>query len=200
MFPTIIKQYHSTTVEDVFKSIEPYLESIWSDPRSLMTDAFSSKTGYVFCQENYNTGNGIHTLPETVPLINELEIMLQDYWNHSEFNQEFKPKVVFMTAFKQVEFGSEVRKHEHDEFMLTGCVYPYIKNKHTIIFENPVFPAWPTEEGSVTHPTYEVPLTTGAVIIWPGIIKHTIISETIDDWPGGATRIGFPFFVKVERK
>jgi hypothetical protein len=200
MFPTIIKQYHSNTVEEVFKSIEPYLESIWSDPQALMTDAFSSKTGYVFCQENYNDGNGIHTLSETVPLIDELETMLQDYWNHSEFNQEFKPKVVFMTAFKQVEFGGKVHKHEHDEFMITGCVYPYVKNKHTLIFENPVFPAWPTEEGSVANPTYEISLTTGTVVIWPGIIKHTIISETIDDWTGGATRIGFPFFVKVERK
>lgn len=200
MFPTIIKQYHSNTVEEVFKSIEPYLESIWSDPKALMTDVFSSKTGYVFCQENYNNGNGIHTLSETVPLIDELETMLQDYWNHSEFNQEFKPKVVFMTAFKQAEFGGKVHKHEHDEFMITGCVYPYVKNKHTLIFENPVFPAWPTEEGSVTHPTYEIPLTTGTVVIWPGIIKHTIISESIEGWTGGATRIGFPFFVKVERK
>jgi len=183
LFPVRIYKNKIENINSVCKEVIPTLETMWREKdNSHVTLGVDTVSTY-----RVKYGNALHELPEFKIIVDQLTIMINNYWKELNFFDGLTPCITEMWAnFNKA--NSAISSHSHAPYHMNGVLYLNKESTHgNIVFENPsstIVSLQPLNYESKNQVQFgvekEIEVNTGDVLIFPGWLKHYTRPTTED--------------------
>jgi uncharacterized protein (TIGR02466 family) len=180
LFPLkVYKDFYSKAYE-LKESLFTKLDSVFSD--TVDNNNVFMKQG-TLCSYNLNSYLHKDFPNETKEVVEFVEAAAREYWRECQYHSELTPYVFQMWANTTPQ-GGYVEPHLHGNMPFTAVLYVDASPEQgNIIIENPLDTVLMTQPISPTvkYPMgQEIEVRTGDLIIFPGYLKHRVLSNTTD--------------------
>jgi uncharacterized protein (TIGR02466 family) len=175
----------------IYKSVYPNAQDLKHTLFAKLNSVFTETQDHnnVFMKAgtlcSYNTNSDLHVdfADETRDVIEFVEAAAREYWQECQYHLDLTP-FVFQTWANTTPQGGYVEPHLHGNMPFTAVLYVDASPEQgNIIIENPLDTVLMTQPISPTvkYPMgQEIEVRTGDLIIFPGYLKHRVLSNTTD--------------------